>query len=128
MARANYWDHFRFDNKWCDVYQEDDHYLYAQAEYGLYNGFLICNEWHAAKNLHGETEWTRHDTAGADCEYLLTLKPAPEDIARYIVRQEHARTLYYLTRGESCHWYGFEEPPTMSECMEDAEYYAGIID
>ena len=127
MARANYCGFFRFDAQYCDVFIEGGHYLYAAAEYGNYNGFLTCNEWHAAENLSGHTEWIRHDTSNADAAYLEALEPAPEDIAADIIRREYARALYYSTRGDSCAWYGYEEPPTFAECMEAAADNAGAI-
>lgn len=127
MARANYCEFFRFDNRYCDVFIEDDHFLYAEAEYGNYAGYLLCREWHAVKNLHGDCELIRHDMANADTAYLETLEPAPADIAAQIIVNEYARELYYSTRGESCHWYGYETPPTMAECFEAAAENAGTL-
>jgi len=127
MARANYCEFFRFDDQYCDVFIEDGHYLYAEADPFQWFHFLTVNEWHATRNLHGETEWIRHDAAGADTAYLETLEPAPVDVAQFIIKREYARSLYYSTRGDSCAWYGFDDPPTMAECMEDAEAYAGEL-
>lgn len=127
MTRANYCEFFRFDDRYCDVFKEDDHYLYVCAEPFNWPYLLQCNEWHAAENMSGIIEWTRHDTAGADTAYLEKLEPAPVEIAREIIQREYARALYYYTRGDSCAWYGFEEPPTMEECEEEARDYAGLL-
>ena len=127
MAHANYCEFFRFDDRYCDVFKEDDHYLYVEATPYEWPYMLQCNEWHAAANLHGMTKWTRNDAAGAAPAYLATLEPAPVDVARFIIRREYARELFYSTRGDSCAWHGFDDPPTLAECIEDAECYAGII-
>ena len=128
MARANYCEFFRFDNRYCDVFKEDGYYLYVEAEYGNYNGFLMCNEWHAVETLSGRLEWIRYDLSNADAEYLEALEPAPVEVARSIIRREYARTLYYTTRDEAtAAYYGYDEPPTMAECIEQAETYAGIL-
>lgn len=128
MTRANYCEFFRFDNQYCDVFEEETgHYLYACAEPFGWPYLLQCNEWHATRNLSGQTEWIRYDAAGADTAYLESLEPAPVEIAREIIRREYARSLYYSTRGESCYWHGFNEPPTMEECKEEARDYAGLL-
>lgn len=127
MRRSNYCEFFRFDDRYCDVFIEGDHYLYAVAEYGNYAGYLVCNEWHIVKNLSGKTEYIRHDTTNADTDYLQGLEYAPADIAADIIRREDARELFYSTRGESCYWFGFDEPPTMGECFEYAEMYSGQL-
>lgn len=127
MARANYCEFFRFDDRYCDVFAEDDHYLYVCAEPHNWPYLLACNEWHAARNSSGQTEWTRHDTSGADAAYLETLEYAPVTIAREIIQREYTRALYYQTRGDSCAWYGYDEPPTWNECAESARDYAGML-
>ena len=125
MTRANYCEFFRFDDQFCDVFIEDNHYLYVEATPYNWPYLLQCNEYHTARNLHGITEFVRYDASGADTEYLQGLEYAPADIAADIIRREYARALFYATRGESCYWYGFDEPPTMGECIEDANECAG---
>ncbi len=128
MTRANYCEFFRFNDRYCDVFEEEPgRYLYVCAEPFNWPYLLECNEWRATRNLSGQTEWIRYDATGADTAYLETIEYAPADIAADIIKREYARTLYYSTRGDSCAWYGFEEPPTMEECNESAECYAGII-
>ena len=127
MARANYCEFFRFNDRYCDVFKEDDHYLYVEATPCGWPYMLQCNEWHATRNMSGQTEWTRYDAESADTAYLESLEPAPVEIAREIIRREYARTLYYSTRGGSCYWHGFDEPPTMEECIEEADEYAGVL-
>ena len=125
---ANYCELFRFDDRYSDVFTEaPGRYLYVCAEPFGWPYLLECNEWHEVKGLNGDMEWIRYDAAGADTAYLETLDHAPEGIAAEIIRREYARTLYASTRGESCYWHGYDEPPTMGECIETAEYCAGII-
>lgn len=125
---ANYCEFFRFDDRFADVFEEEPgRYLYACAEPFGWPYMLACNEWRAAEDMGGRTVWTRCDTVGADAEYLQTLEYAPEEIAADIIRREYARALYYSTRGESCYWFGFDEPPEYDECIEQAEWCAGII-
>ena len=124
MARANYCEFFRFDDRYCDVFEEEPgRYLYAEAEFWNYAGMLTCKEYVPAAG----GGWIVSSYSGADTAYLASLEPAPADIAADIIRREYARTLYYSTRGDSCAWYGFDDPPTMTDCIEQAETYAGEL-
>ena len=91
---TNYVDFFRFNDRYEDVFVEDNHFLYhflyAVAEYGNYNGFLLCNVYRRVGN-----DYIREDTTYADAAYLEGLEPAFFDNAREIIEAETRRTAYY---------------------------------
>ena len=80
---SNYVEFFRFSDGYEDVFCEDNHYLYVCAEPFNWAYMLACNPY---EKVTDRDEWLRHDTDGADTEYLQTLKPAPEEIAKEIIR------------------------------------------
>lgn len=91
MARANYCEFFRFNDQYCDVFEEEPGlYLYAVAEAWDGRGdFLTCKEYAPAAN----GGWIVSSYSGADAEYLASLEPAPENIARAIIASEERYTL-----------------------------------
>jgi len=85
MTRANYCEFFRFNDQYCDVFEEEPgRYLYAEAEFWNYAGFLTCKEYAPTEN----GGWIVSSYAGADSAYLASLEPAPADIARAIIASE----------------------------------------
>lgn len=92
MARANYCEFFRFHNRYCDVFCEDDHYLYASAEPFGWPHCLACKEFKPT----GNNGWIVSPYDGADAAYLASLEPAPEDIAQAIIDSEERYTLEYM--------------------------------
>lgn len=87
---------FRFMGSYCDVFIEDGHYLYAEAEPMGWAHMLACNEYHI---IHGD-DWIRYDTASTDAAYLLNLEKAPEEVARNIIATEYLRSFVYAERAE----------------------------
>lgn len=90
MARANYCEFFRFNDGSCDVFLEDDHYLYACAEPYSYTLPFTCKEYKRATHGYG---YIVSGYAGADHQYLETLEHAPEAYARAIIASEERYTL-----------------------------------
>lgn len=91
MARANYCEFFRFNDQYCDVFEEEPgRYLYAEAEFWNYAGFLTCKEYAPASSGAG---YIVGCYGPADTAYLESLEPAPVDIARDIIASEERYTL-----------------------------------
>ena len=116
MARINTEYHscelFRFNNGYCDVFIEDDHYLFAECEcyYMRYPFPCTCKEYKRAKLSdrdiaifsNNKNSFIVSDYAGASVEYLQTLEYAPEDIAAEIIASEERYTLECMA-----HEYGY---------------------
>lgn len=109
MTRANYCEFFRFDHGYCDVFAEDNHYLYAVAEYCDYAGFLTCKEFRP----DGRGGWIVSDYCNADAAYLANLEPAPADTARAIIASEERHTLECMA-----HEYGYTRQHVIDVCNE----------
>lgn len=82
---ANYVDFFRFNDGYEDVFVEDDGYLYACADPFGWAHMLCCREVRTAVDLFGNECIYPQAINGADWQYLETLEPAPDDIARRII-------------------------------------------
>lgn len=101
MTRANYCEFFRFHDGYCDVFVEDDHLLYAEMEayYNRHPFVATCKEYKPAgvddvySFKYDMNGFIVSDYAGADVEYLQTLTPAHETIAREIIASEERYTL-----------------------------------
>ena len=91
----NHVDFFRFNGRYCDVFCEDGHYLYAEAEPTGWAHMVACNEYRGTMG-----DWVRGDTDSADVAYLASLERAPEDVARDIVATEHLRSWVYDQRAD----------------------------
>lgn len=78
---------FRFSDNYEDVFVEDDHYLYVCAEPFNWHYMLAANEYHESK----DHALIRHDGCGASLEYIRSLTPAKEHIARRIIECETKR-------------------------------------
>lgn len=90
MARANYCEFFRFNDQYCDVFEEEPgHYLYVECEPWNWAHLLTCKEYAPA----ADGGWIVSSYDGADVEYLKTLEPAPVDIAEKIIASEERYTL-----------------------------------
>ena len=114
---------FRFDGHFCDVFIEDDHYLFAECtEYNKYYN-VTANIWRVSKHSSGETELTQCGAIGTGANYLVTLEHAPIETARKIIANEYAHKLYMRTRGDEYEWYGFDHVPSFAECVESVEAY-----
>lgn len=89
---ANYIDFFRFSDQWEDVFEEEGgRYLYACAEpHGWAYSFCV-NEYAVTEG----GDLIRYDGAGADIEYLASLKPAAPEIAARIIKAETRRRARY---------------------------------
>ena len=127
MAHANYCEFFRFNCNYCDVFTEDDHYLYAEAEPHGWAHMLACREY---KPAH-DGGWSVSAYDGADTAYLASLEPAPEDIAQAIIASEERYTLECMAVD-----YGYTRQFIIDcylECLEDGDtpheaflYCAGV--
>ena len=89
MTTANYCEFFRFSGRYCDVFEEDDHYLYTEAEPWSWAHLMTIKEYAPA----ADGGWIVSGYSGADAAYLASLEPAPEDIARAIIASEERYTL-----------------------------------
>lgn len=131
MAHTHYCEFFRFNDHYCDVFLEDDHYLYAEMEaYCMRHPFAAtCKEYRPAG--FGDLDIAQFNSpfsnegyivssyAGADVEYLQTLEPAPEDIARAIIASEERYTLECMA-----HSYGYTPQYVVDvyrECIADGD-------
>lgn len=88
---SNYVDFFRFSDKYEDVFEEGGRYLYACAEPHGWAHLLSVNEYAITET----GELIRYDGAGADVEYLASLKPAAPEIAARIIKNETRRFAQY---------------------------------
>ena len=84
MSQGNYVTFFRFNDRLEDVFVEDDHYLYAEAEPFGWAYLLVCRPYTVAD----DGTLIRGDAAGADCAYLESLAPADEELAKAIIANE----------------------------------------
>ena len=99
MANTNYCEFFRFNDHYCDVFEEEPgRYLYVEAEPWNWAHLLTCKEYVPSAN--GEYIVSAYD--GADTAYLQTLEPAPDGIARAIIASEERYTLECMA-----HEYGY---------------------
>lgn len=111
MARANYCEFFRFNDQYCDVFEEEPgHYLYVEADPWNWAHLLTCKEY--APALGGGYLVSAY--SGADTEYLQALTPAPEDVARDIIASEERYTLECMAPE-----YGYTRAYIL-ECYHDA--------
>ena len=110
-------DFFRFCDHYEDVFIEDDHYLYACAEPFGWAHMLVCNEYNDLE----DSGWMRGDTSGADAEYLMTLEPAPVEIALEVIRIETRRELHYWLEAHEMHVDDEEFEYLLDEQMENVK-------
>lgn len=74
MSKFNYCEFFRFNDKYCDVFEEEGHYLYCEAEsFDGRPGCITCKEYTPAANGPG---YIVSCYAGAAAVYLQGLKYA----------------------------------------------------
>ena len=114
MSRANYCEFFRFDNRYCDVFKEDDHYLYAEAEPWNMPYYLTCKEF-----MPNGDGFIVSCYGPADVEYLNSLEYAPEDIAQKVIASEERYTLECMAPE-----YGYTRQYVVdiyTECIADGE-------
>jgi hypothetical protein len=104
----------------CDVYIEDDHYLYVENQAFDYYGDYVCRECHIIDDPTGNTAFMWHDAVGADNDYICGfdnvdgLEKAPWNIARKIINS-------YLVR-----WQSIEE--TLDKYHSENEKKAPLIE
>lgn len=84
----NYVTFFRFNERYEDVFIEDDHFLYACAEPFGWHYLMACNVYRDCGN---GIDWIREDTVGADTVYLDGLERADEETALAIIAMERRR-------------------------------------
>lgn len=72
----------------CDVYIEDNGYLYVEDQAFDYHGNYNVNPYEISEQANGESILIRYDTCGADNDYICTLEQAPFDIAKRIILNE----------------------------------------
>lgn len=88
---GNYVDFFRYSDKWEDVFVErnDDGtvvYLYVCAEPHNWAYMLSAREYRPLIGYYGErTGWLPCEHTSASANYLQTLEPAPDEIARELI-------------------------------------------
>lgn len=102
-------DFFRYGDKYYDVFIEEDHYLYVEAEPWNWAHLVTCIPYKKIKNLSGTEEWLMYEYSGASTEYLETLKPAPENIAKWIIGNEIKKTAYYNSLSDPDEYNEFED-------------------
>lgn len=110
----NYCEFFRFNDRHCDVFIEDDHYLYAEAEPWDFAHNLACKEFRP--NGGGFVVSCYN---GASPEYLDSLEYAPEDMAQKIIASEERYTLECMAYS-----YGYTPDQVVKvylECLADGE-------
>lgn len=131
MTRAHYCELFRFNGGYCDVFMEDDHYLYAACEpYAMRHAFACtCKEYKIAgfndldiaefNPAACKNGFVVSDYSGADIEYLQGLEYAPADIASAIIASEERYTLECMANS-----YGYTSAEVVSaylECVRDGD-------
>lgn len=75
----------------CDVFIEDDHFLWVENEAFDYDGSYVCRECVIIKKFDGSNYYMWSDCNGANNDYIMGLEKAPWNIARDIVERELAR-------------------------------------
>lgn len=89
---------FRYHDGYEDVFVEQDegpdegseHYLYVCREPFGWPYLLACQPWDRSVDIYGKPngEWRQYDHTGASVEYLQSLTPAPDEVAREIIRMD----------------------------------------
>lgn len=96
MTRFNFCEFFRFNDRYCDVFEEEPgRYLYAECEPFNWAHLLTCKEFTPADN----GGYIVGPYCGASAEYLHELEPAPVEIARAIIASEERYTLECMANG-----------------------------
>ena len=82
-------DFFRYEHGYEDVFVEDGQYLYVCAEPFDWCYLFACTPYDVTE----DGSLIRYDSSGADIAYLKTLVPAPDKIAKRIIKNDNERAL-----------------------------------
>lgn len=110
---------FRFGDHYYDVFIEDDHYLYAEAEPWNWAYLMTCKPYKKIDN----GEWLLYDYVGADTEYLNGLERAPEPIARWIIGNEIRHEIQCHADNDPENDWGWQDELESIEDMSNEEIF-----
>lgn len=88
--------HDGYEDVFCEPSDCTDSYLYVCREPFGWPYLLACQPWERSVDIYGRPngEWRRYDHTGASVEYLQSLTPAPDDVAREIIRMDAINRIY----------------------------------
>lgn len=101
----------------CDVFIEDDEYLYVENRAFDYSGRYACRPYQQGRNADNTFFYMRGEYFGADNDYIMTLEKAPWNIARDIIMRELDSMICYYNEIEDNE---ANEAACIIECVEDA--------